>query len=370
MRWQLASTFALTAMSAACYESKTVDCGDGFLCPAGSDCAAPGHCGKVAQVAACIGEGIEDYNACANPADGTCRYGVCEQCSPDRAGCPTNGFVAVSKPADDDLYGVWVGRRDLAFAVGAGGATWRYDGWSWTVMTPAPVTNGNELTAVWGVDEQNLYAVGDTRLFKWNGASWGVVTDAGVELYALTGTSATDITAVGDQGTVVEHVGDSWIVSQPTAYSLYGLTTAGTTTYAVGAFGIVLKRAQSEAWSVIRAASGSSLQLNAISARSDSDLVVVGDERTVLEGASFSRVDEFDAALLPPLDFPFRGIWGDANQLFVVGDRGIILQLLAGDWALIPPETLPTADHRRAIDGADGVVFVVGDNGAIWRASL
>lgn len=370
MRWQLASTFAVTAMSSGCYGPATRECANGFLCPAGFECAAEGHCGKAAPVAACLGEGISDYHQCDEPTGGTCRYGVCESCSIDRAGCPTDGFQAMAKPGDDNLFAVWVGRRDLAFAVGEAGVTWRYDGWEWKVFPSAALnSNSSKLAGIWGTDEANLYAVSDgDQILKWNGAGWTEVKATAMNLTGVAGTSATDVTVVGADSKVAELAGSDWVISTAYATQLLSLNAAfgiGEETYVAGAYGAVLRKQRGAAWTEVRAWNASALPLQAIWASSADDIVVAGDEETLMQGPNWTPI---------PLDgipvgttINLRGVWGNEREVFVVGDNGTVVHRRDNVWIQFQPNTLPPAVDLTGISGADGVVFVVGAAGTIWR---
>lgn len=370
MRWQLASTFAFGLMSAACYTPDTVSCGN-FLCPKGTECAAEGFCGRPPQVEACFGMGIADYETCSEPADGTCRNGICEACTADRAGCRDPKWRAMTSVDDDDLKAVWVGGRTLAFAVGAEGATWRYDGWSWTVMASAPVGTGGALTGVWGTGEDNLFAVSSSnKIFKWSGDQWVVAdADVGFGLYAIAG-NGTKVVAAGFGGQVSTLESEGWMESRPVSsmnFPLNGVAAGAEAIYAVGNYGGIIRYSLGDGWTQSRAPEVNAKDLRAAWVSPSSETVAVGVDGTLLEGTGTTWTARTVSGLPALVDL--AGVWGDANNTFAIGEAGVVAERKAGQWEVLPAQLLPAAVdvELAAISGADGMMIVVGSRGTVWR---
>jgi hypothetical protein len=77
--------------------------------------------------------------------------------------------VSLSCGACTDWNGVWAGGASFAVAVGAGGQIGVWDGEDWTVTTHG----SDDLAAVSGSSETNVWAVGEKgTAWRWNGAIW------------------------------------------------------------------------------------------------------------------------------------------------------------------------------------------------------
>ncbi|HKG91138.1 MAG TPA: hypothetical protein VKA84_04580 [Gemmatimonadaceae bacterium] len=99
-------------------------------------------------------------------------------------------------------YAVWGIGSSTIFAVGSGGAIWRYDGSAWTLM---PSGTTNNLTAVWGTSASDVYAVGDRgAIVHFDGTRW-TREESGTDanLTGVAGTSASDVYTIGANSTVL-----------------------------------------------------------------------------------------------------------------------------------------------------------------------
>lgn len=105
---------------------------------------------------------------------------------------------------------------------------------------------GESLLAVWGADEDHVYAVGTNGLhMDYYAGSWHrSQTTPGRDLYAVWGTSADDVYAVGVQnddgkGVVVHFDGNAWRDDFLAPDALYGVWGAEGLVMAVGARGMI-----------------------------------------------------------------------------------------------------------------------------------
>jgi len=72
-------------------------------------------------------------------------------------------------------------------------------------------------------------------------------------------------------------------------------------------------------------------------------------------------------SLPPATRATIQGLWGpEAGRLLAVGEEGTILSLRDGRWRTVPS---PTTRWLRAVSGAAGEVYAVGDGGTILRAT-
>ena len=71
--------------------------------------------------------------------------------------------------------------------------------------TLAACRNGQAVAGLWGIDKDNIWAVGELgTILKWNGAAW-VTQNSGSNhwLYGMFGSPSGDVWAVGDGGAIL-----------------------------------------------------------------------------------------------------------------------------------------------------------------------
>lgn len=381
MRWQLASTFAVTAMSAGCYEPGTVDCGDGFLCPEGQVCADPGFCGLPNLVEQC--EGADRFKGCTydtddvEPERGLCLDGVCNPCSldPNLAGCGGAEWFPMTVPSTADLLTIWVEpptfEVPITFALAAGktetGAlgpdVLTYDGTRWTKAPLVGALPGEEVRSIWGATRSDVYAATTTQLLHSDGATWTNVTSSlpqGTDrLYDITGSSGTDVYAVGAGGTVVHFDGTSWSAmnTQPANWRAATATSQGIV--AVGAAGTF--RNEAAAVSQPMPAPYTNVGLNDVFLNGNT-LTVVGGANANTRQSLFELESTWTLAAPAGTDNTLSLYGGWRN--YVVGERGKIMRRDASGWTLMP---VSADTNLYGIAGGGNEVFAVGAEGAIWR---
>lgn len=136
--------------------------------------------------------------------------------------------------------GVWGTASSNVLLVGANGwspnagCIYRWDGASPTKeldgdYQPDPAGFG-ELYGVWGVDNNNIWAVGDDVILYNDGSSWAKqsLPVSGVTFHSVWGTAVDDVYAVGDDGTdryLLHWNGSAWSVadSETTASKYYAI---------------------------------------------------------------------------------------------------------------------------------------------------
>lgn len=204
-------------------------------------------------------------------------------------------------PAGNDLYAVWGSAANDVFAVGQGGAIYRYNGSNWSKQ---PNSDSRTLHAVWGSAAANVYAVGTSGAILHYTGAWGAIASGtSVELHDVWGASATDVFVVGEAGTILHSTGGSFapMTSGTTNDLLAVWGTAPNDVYAVGRAGTLLHY-DGSAWSEIAAGTGATL--NDVWGTSPSDVFIVGDLGVMLY---------FDGTRWTPVKRPFP------NQLAVFG---------------------------------------------------
>lgn len=124
--------------------------------------------------------------------------------------CPAGTWCAEAAPIPSTtlLGAVWAVDADDVFAVGDGGAIiLRHDG-AWTKMTSNTTAN---LRGVWGASTSDVWAVGTGgAVVHYDGSTWSAVTGlTTVDLAAVWGSSGSDVWAVGPS-TVLHWNGSTW----------------------------------------------------------------------------------------------------------------------------------------------------------------
>jgi hypothetical protein len=119
----------------------------------------------------------------AEPGEGWRRYVVLHY-----DGSATSQSIAFTYREGEPMYrlnGVWAGAPGDVFVVGDKGRVLHYDGTEWSSM-PAPTTSN--LLDVWGASANEVYAVGDGGILRYNGHAWRIIRSAPAS--ALWGTAS------------------------------------------------------------------------------------------------------------------------------------------------------------------------------------
>lgn len=198
------------------------------------------------------------------------------------------------------------------------------------------------LLSVWGPSGDDLYAVGGTpdaaAVMHYDGTSW-TAKDLGLQAPLLNwvyGFSATDITAVGAQGTILHYDGTQWSTQTTTATEdLWGVWGA----------------APDDLWAV----GGRGREAG---------------QQTILhyDGQAWTKIKTPE--LSRPNVFAFFKVWGSAaNDVYVVGQRGAVLHYDGQAWTEL---LVGTSEDLISVWGTskDNVVIVGGRNNgqiAVWN---
>lgn len=322
---------------------------------------------------------------------------------------------------------LWGLAANAVFAIGTNGV-YRFDGTSWSKLD----TGGRTLGAIHGTAANDLFAVSSGDLVHWNGSAWSVVASTGSiyvpdvfspaageawlvgihpqdgkpglwhwdgtnlsvanvaargEYYALWGSSASDVYAVGPQGKVVHFDGSTWstislatgthflAVGGTSASDVYvsGLDviyhfdgTSWTPTITKGAAWAIwgsdsnnvfaaaeaIRRYRGDAWVYPTAPTGSTLY--AVSTSSTGEMIAVGDQGVALvnNGPYWHTTSTHTLQTL-------RGVW----ERIAVGDAGTILTWNGSAWTAKSSGT--TADLRDVWGASASDVYAVGLGGTM-----
>ena len=210
----------------------------------------------------------------------------------------------------------------------------------------------------------------------YDGTEWSYMK-SGTQMWlrGVWGTSAADVFAVGENGTILHYDGLTWSSMEGgTSQYLHGIWgSSGENVYAIGDNGTIINY-NGMGWSSVT--SGTSEHLRAIWGSSATDIFVVGDNSTVLhyDGTGWSPMNSGTTAYL-------LGVWGSSGKdVFAVGgyydesgrwyngeawDEGVILHYDGRAWTEMKndvPERLLGIWGSSATD-----VFAVGAYGTILR---
>ena len=349
---------ALTAFAAAgCLGPAAHVCDNGVICPDGLVCTGLDQplCATQENLDACKGK--PDRTACStvDVPIGSCAGQLCGECRPDWIECRYGEWKQMTVPTDKQLNALWAVASNDVYAVGLEGTVLHYDGTSWSQFSSPAIVG---LSGVWA-DAQQVFASSDSQMsvFRYTGA-WQQATFARA-MFAVWGASANDVFAVGQAGETQHFNGSMWSPQSNTASSLYALAgTSGTNVYASGS-GIV--QHYDGSWQT--ATTTSDLYYGVWA---DQDLGIVVGTDTVHAVIAMQAGAVWNRQIIAST-FQLRSVWGTtAADVFAVGDGGTIMHF---DGAMWTPVTSPTQNQLRGVTGTPDEVFAVGGTGTILRYS-
>jgi hypothetical protein len=212
----------------------------------------------------------------------------------------------------------WAGGAGLVLADGDGDVFVRKDGhWIWDASF-------DRINDMWASGPADVYAIGYRNMLHFDGTEWSSVDLPPHDgLFAVTGTGADDVVAVGERGLVLEYDGAAWTAAELDSFNLYR--------------------------AVARSASGRTF---------------VADH-----GRIFEITGSTPKVILDQLNEPILCI--DGETLYAVGrtwsNRAFSIRRYDGAAWSIAYEW--TGDVTDMWISSDGVLFVVGRNGLLWRST-
>ncbi|MCG6909105.1 MAG: hypothetical protein LJE94_03145 [Deltaproteobacteria bacterium] len=234
-------------------------------------------------------------------------------------------------------------------------------GEEWTAMGSVPTTE--TLYAVWGTSGSDVFAAGGLEtILHFNGSSWveqNVVAN-GVVLRDVRGNSGSNVYAVGGNGTIYHYDGTWSLVSDiNTSADLNGVwVSANGEVFIVGAQPptggtAVILHYTGSSWEVH--SSGTAYTLNAVWGASENDVFAVGENGTILkyDGSTW-------APMTNPGTSPLTAVWGNsASDVFACGATNILhYDGNAGD---IWTAELGVVDYPNGLWGtSDSDIYAVG----------
>ncbi len=194
------------------------------------------------------------------------------------------------------------------------------------------------------------------------GTDWqSMQSGVSVPLRGIWGSSATDVYAVGDSGTVLHYNGTDWSETNASAGITEDLRdvwgAASDDIYAIGFSGVVLHY-DGSTWKHL--SSSVNNDLYGIWGNSSSSIYISGSNGLIL----FYNGSQFEI-MRTPSSADLTGIWGSsADNVFAVGENGTIFQYDGSTWSEF--ENTDTTEDLKAVWGTSETdVFAAGLSGTI-----
>lgn len=316
---------------------------------------------SVSPAGASISGGTQQFTAVAKDASGSAIAGTTftwASLNPNVAAINSSTGVASAVASGQVTISATVGGK-VGYAlltVAIPGAT--------AVNLWAPMTSGTtaRLSDVWGSSAANVFAVGDGgTIRRYDGLAWGGLNSSTTnDLFTVAGTSATDVTAAGLAGTILRFNGSTW-TSQTGATAVYlnavwSLSPTGV--FAVGGSGSTV-RYDGAVWTA--QASGTAQGLMGVWGASSGDVFAVGGSGTILrfDGVNWNSMSSPSAQDL-------HGVWGtSAADVYAVGNNGTVVHYNGANWTLLP---IPTGQHLYGLWGSSSSdIYAVGNGDSVFR---
>jgi hypothetical protein len=229
----------------------------------------------------------------------------------------------------NNLNSVWGSSGNNVFAVGASGTILYYDGASWSSMDSGTTSN---LNGVWGKPGFGVLAVGDSQntILQYIGDMWTSTTlpdyCSSQELFAVWGIAENDVFAVGNYRSFFHYNGSYWNCTQLYGGDMYAIWgSSASDVFAVGAYlgefweNHPIAHYDGTSWNSMP--NNTTNSLHGVWGSSDSDVFAVGTNGTILHYGGLSWT-----AMISDTTNTLTGIWGgSSSDVFAVGAKGTIL---------------------------------------------
>jgi hypothetical protein len=276
-----------------------------------------------------------------------------------QTGGATPSLYSVWAPAADD---VWAGADHTALLQRQGGV-WIAHG------APAGATL---LSGLWGSSAEDFYGITSSIPHVYHTTNGGVSSDDTTlsvtgALQAINGSATGDVWVATSAGEIEYRTGGQWSADRTSGGEMLTAlwATSANDVYAVGRADVILHRTGG-AWRPLPASTPPA-DHDGVWSSSPSDVYVVGCD-TLADAAACGLIKHSDGdgsftQLIIPAAPELLAVWGSGPaDVFAVGRGGVVLHFDGSGWSREPSNA--TADLR-AISGAGGEVFAVGDSGTI-----
>lgn len=248
------------------------------------------------------------------------------------------------------------------FAVGAAGMVRYYDGSRWNEVQHGKTTQ--DLNGVWRSDDNQLFVVGNFgAILHHRGPFKLLPRQTTTWLTAIHGASATDVVALGGQGTILRYDGAIWapVAADSQYYNSVWVSPAGpfyTLSSVGGTFGANVKKYDGTSWSTIH---GLDVAASRIWGTGGGELVV----------AAYKRIEHLTTSWSQhPTTLVNSAVWGNGpGDIYVVGYKGSIHHYDGSAWT--EDTSAGVTDDLKAVWGSSATnVYIVGNGGVVLRGSV
>ena len=392
---------AALVAGAACASPSSTRCDDGTLCPPGKECVG-NQC-----VSIFCGDGVRDSDP-ALGLDEECDCGDATTANrPERCDGPNDDFRGTCRTdcrlhcgdgevnAEEDCDGAPPPGQSciqLGFDIGQltcsdsctveGNAGCRYLGWS-----RQPRRTVENLRAIWGESEREIYAVGwEGAVIRFDGTRWEpLLLDENAEptydtlFFSIWGRTVDGHAYIGGRnGRVLQRRASygEWemMTTLPQGTDVNGIwgIPGSSRLVMVGDDGRIW-RYDGANWSAEHAGDlppvpgdKRDVDLHAIWGASANDIYTVGDDFTIyrFDGQSWSLVMS-DGPVGSDGSDDFNAVWGSSgDDVYAVGDRSTLLHFDGQTWSPVPlPEVIGSTPLRAIWGTGPNNIFVSGDDG-------
>lgn len=252
-----------------------------------------------------------------------------------------------------------------AWAVGQTGTILRYsaDTRSWSPST-LPGTTPPTMNSVAAVSANEAYAVGTGgAVYKWNGTAWGALTSGtGSDLFAVCATGSGSAVAVGAGGLVLRIQGTSVTsASGGTTNTLRALwCPSATDVWAAGDSGVVVRNTGG-GFATFGSQPGTTSSIGGIwGTGATSFWLAAGADLFQFTGAGYTKHTPGVTGL--------RALWGgSASDVYAVGDKGAVVRWSGGpSWTRVDSGS---SQSLYGVTGSIGSVWFAGDGGTVLSRS-
>jgi hypothetical protein len=308
---------------------------------------------------------------------------------------PTNTatFTAPAQPYFEYSGGLLSGDGILQPGETSGSINWQFNlngqatfAFQLLISTAMPVEQGvlrwartsegssDYFNAVWGSSASDVWAAGQAgTLSRWNGSSWTSYPSATLPLpatqdvNAIWGSSASNVVAVGGGGEIQRFNGTTWNLEVNGGVGLYGLWGTGAgDIWAVGISGTVLHY-NGTSWSVWATNIGATPNLAAVWGTATNNVYAVGGTAmwryTASSGSDWQVID---VSAANPGNQQLRAIWGaSATDIWVSGTNGFLMRGSGSSWT--QQTSLGTSTITSLWGSGANDVYAVNEDGQIWH---
>ena len=282
--------------------------------------------------------------------------------------------------ATDYLNRAWAASETEVWAGGNTGI-WRWDGTKWNKDASAPVQN-KSVQYVWGTSNKDIWAATSTELFHYDGTAWTASTlDNGVTITSignLGGGAGPEVwLASNTAGRLYRYAGGACSPKCWTQVDVTGVTTsiraiwgaANNDLWAVGFNGLILHY-DGQTWTRSPYARAP-LTLNSLTA----SYGVANNQNSALQifGPVDTNLNTDANNIVPATGFSttsqsMLAAYGLPNDIMVVGGGGVILRYDGTSWKTVPSGTTNTLYGVYISNTTPRYYYVAGSNGYLARA--